>query len=203
MEFDREESLRQLAQEVAGLRDLFTRRLMQDKQKNEMIRTLEDGARFAFIEPFLYDLILLLDRIEGEEDEMVISVREELEEILERRGLRRIETGENFDPKRCRIVKAIDMVVCYRDYPFDVFEIGFGSFQSHRFGFAYGHSRDEIIIIDDFGLDLLDGRQQRLFPDLSIIHDNQVGGRVIHPRNGLVFRDWCGRIQLLLGATGA
>ena len=108
MESDREESLHQLAQEVAGLRDLFTRRLMQDKQKNEMIRTLEDGARFAFIEPFLYDLILLLDRIEGEEDEMVISVREELEEILERRGLRRIETGENFDPKRCRIVKAID-----------------------------------------------------------------------------------------------
>lgn len=76
-----EESLRELREEVAALRDLFIRRLMEDKQKTELIKSLEDGARFAFIEPFLYELILLLDRLDRAEDEFSKSVRDELFDI--------------------------------------------------------------------------------------------------------------------------
>lgn len=99
-----EESLRELREEVAALRDLFTRRLMEDKQKTELIKSLEDGARFAFIEPFLYELILLLDRLDRAEDEFSKSVRDELFDILQRRGLERIEVKREFDP---RIYKAV------------------------------------------------------------------------------------------------
>ena len=77
-----EASLHEIRDEIGALRDLFSRRLMNDKQKNELIQTLTDGATFAFIEPFIHDIILLLDRIERSEDEVVRSIRDELLEIL-------------------------------------------------------------------------------------------------------------------------
>ena len=77
-----ENELHELRSELTALRDLFSRRLMNDKQKAELIQTLTAGANFACIEPFLYDLILLLDRIDGSDDELVQSVQEELMEIL-------------------------------------------------------------------------------------------------------------------------
>ncbi len=52
-----EKSLRELRDEVSELRNLFTRRLMEDRQKTELIKALGDGAAFAFIEPFFYDMI--------------------------------------------------------------------------------------------------------------------------------------------------
>ena len=77
---------------------------MNDKQKAELIQTLTAGANFACIEPFLYDLILLLDRIDGSDDELVQSVQEELMEILERRGVEKIE----FDPRLCKAVRVVE-----------------------------------------------------------------------------------------------
>lgn len=103
-----EASLRDLKEEIRALRDLFTRRLMNDRQKNELIQTVTDGAKYAFIEPFLYDIILLLDGIDRSEDETVRSIRDELLEILERRGVRRIEVKPEFDPKLYKAVRAVD-----------------------------------------------------------------------------------------------
>lgn len=100
-----EESLRELREEVAALRELFTRRLMEDRQKSELIRNLSDAANFAFLEPFLYDLILLLDRLDRAEDEFSGSVRDELFEILQRRGLELIKVKREFDPKLCKAVR--------------------------------------------------------------------------------------------------
>ena len=103
-----EESLRELRDEVAALRDLFTRRLMEDKQKTELIKTLGDGARFAFIEPFLYEIILLLDRLDRAEDDFSRSVRDELFDILQRRGLERIEVKREFDPRLYKAVRVTE-----------------------------------------------------------------------------------------------
>ena len=94
-----ENELHELRSELTALRDLFSRRLMNDKQKAELIQTLTAGANFACIEPFLYDLILLLDRIDGSDDELVQSVQEELMEILERRGVEKIEVASEVDPR--------------------------------------------------------------------------------------------------------
>jgi len=103
-----EASLRELRDEIGALRDMFSRRLMNDKQKNELIQTVTDGANFAFIEPFLYDIILLLDRLERSGDEEVLSIRDELLEILERRGVEVIEVKDGFDPKLCRAVRSVE-----------------------------------------------------------------------------------------------
>lgn len=102
------EVLQQMSQEIQGLRELFARRLMNDRQKNELIRTLTGQAEYACIEPFLYDLILLLDRMDGEKDPKVQSFREELMEILERRDVTEIEAGPVFDPKLHKAVKVTE-----------------------------------------------------------------------------------------------
>ena len=103
-----EASLHEIRDEIGALRDLFSRRLMNDKQKNELIQTLTDGATFAFIEPFIHDIILLLDRIERSEDEVVRSIRDELLEILERRGVEVIKVSSEFDPKLYKAVRSFE-----------------------------------------------------------------------------------------------
>ena len=100
-----EDALRALTQEVEGLKDLFVRRLMDDKQKSELIHTLSEEARFAFVEPFLAELILLLDRLERTEDETAASAGEELYSILNRRGIARIEVKNEFDPALYKAVR--------------------------------------------------------------------------------------------------
>lgn len=102
------QELGEVREELKALRELFTRRLMSDKQKNELIQTVTDAANYACIEPFLYDLILLLDRIEREKDEMVQSVREELMEILERRGVERIKVTREFNARLNKAVRVTE-----------------------------------------------------------------------------------------------
>ncbi|MCR5185942.1 MAG: nucleotide exchange factor GrpE [Clostridia bacterium] len=86
-------------EEISSLKDLFSRRLMEDKQKNELIEYLKERSEFAFVEPFLSDLILLLDRMEKTDDEFVKTLYEELLDILNRRGVSQIEVGKEFDPR--------------------------------------------------------------------------------------------------------
>lgn len=103
-----EDALRALTEEVAGLKDLFVRRLMDDRQKSELIRVLSEEARFAFAEPFLAELILLLDRLERTGDETAASAGEELYGILSRRGVSRIEVRSEFDPALCKAVRVTE-----------------------------------------------------------------------------------------------
>ena len=86
-------------EEISSLKDLFSRRLMEDKQKNDLIEYLKERSEFAFVEPFLSDLILLLDRMEKTDDEFVKTLYEELLDILGRRGVKQIEVGKEFDPR--------------------------------------------------------------------------------------------------------
>jgi len=90
------------------LKDLFARRLFDDKQKTQLIQELSAAARYSVIEPFLKDLFLLMDRMEKTDDETAESVIEELEEILYRRNVTKIPVGKDFNPS---IHKAIRVTV--------------------------------------------------------------------------------------------
>jgi molecular chaperone GrpE (heat shock protein) len=96
----------QIKNDLSYLKDLFIRRLNDDKQKSVMIQKLAEGASFAYIEPFLTDLILVLDRLEKrKDDDFVLSVYEELYDILRRRGVEQISKSDCFDPKIQKAVK--------------------------------------------------------------------------------------------------
>lgn len=98
----------QVKEELEYLRDLFVRRLNDDKQKNLLIQNATDGATFAYLEPFLHDIILLLDRLEKVEDDFSESVKEELYDIFHRRGLTRIHETNSFDPNMHKAVRVIE-----------------------------------------------------------------------------------------------
>lgn len=99
----------QIKDDMSYLRDLFVRRLNEDKQKAMIIKKLAEGATFAYIEPFLYDLILLLDRLEKKQgDDFVDSVIEELYSIINRRGVNRITNIEEFNPSLHKAVTVIE-----------------------------------------------------------------------------------------------
>jgi len=102
------QELGEIREELFILKDLFVRRLHDDKQKSQMIHTLDEGARFAFIEPFLTDLILVLDRLEKKDDDFARSVYEEIYDILHRRGVERINVTEGFNPALYNAVKSND-----------------------------------------------------------------------------------------------
>lgn len=103
-----EAALQGLEDKIAGLQDLFVRRLSEDKQKTELIRALEAGANFAFIEPFLSDILLLLDRLDKNEDDFVKSIKEELLDIIGRRGVKKIKVTSQFDPSLNKAVKVVE-----------------------------------------------------------------------------------------------
>lgn len=110
------QELGEIKAELGFLKDLFVRRLNDDKQKSQMINTLDEGARFAFIEPFLTDFILVLDRLEKNDDDFAQSVYEEIYDILHRRGLEQIKVTEEFNPALHKAVRSnenpnIDTVV--------------------------------------------------------------------------------------------
>lgn len=113
------QELGEIKEELGFLKDLFVRRLNDDKQKSQMINALDEGARFAFIEPFLTDFILVLDRLEKNDDDFTRSVYEEIYDILYRRGVERIKVTDEFNPSIHKAVKSnenpnIDTVVITR-----------------------------------------------------------------------------------------
>lgn len=95
-------------EEVAALKDLFLRRLMDDKiksaaliqlkEENEALhKQLNDKALSAFVK----ELLLICDRIDAQEeiDDFTASVEEELLEVLARREIRRMPAADTFDPE--------------------------------------------------------------------------------------------------------
>ena len=102
------EDIQQMKEDIAYLKDLFIRRLSDDKQKNAVIQRLSELVSFTFIEPFLHDIILLLDRLEKSNDDFVMSVAEELYDIIKRRGVEQIEVKSCFNPSLYKAVKVID-----------------------------------------------------------------------------------------------
>lgn len=102
---------------LGALERLFEQRLRFDAAKEEAFRQLyEDLDQFRSLaaaaqhKPILIDIILLLDRVEKgieaqPEDGFLASIRDELSEILARRGVCAMSsTEERFDPQRQRAV---------------------------------------------------------------------------------------------------
>lgn len=102
------DTINEILDEVRALGDLFVRRLAEDKQKNVMIQELEKKVNYNFIEPFLSDLILVLDRLEKFQDEFAVSVYDEIYSLLERRGFKRIEIDTKFDPSLYKAIKLVE-----------------------------------------------------------------------------------------------
>lgn len=110
-------------QEVQLLRDLFARRLMDDKVKNAtleklsqsntaLIKTVEDHQVVGFVK----ELILICDRIynQAEGDAFAHSVLDELLEVMARRGIEQIEQLDVFDP---RIHNSVSTVAASEEHP--------------------------------------------------------------------------------------
>jgi molecular chaperone GrpE (heat shock protein) len=112
-----EQRLAEISVGLGDLRAEFTARLRYDETKEEAFRQLYDDlgqfralATAAQNRPVLLDLILLQDRVEkrlgiAAEDNFLLSVRDELLEILERHGVSVMKVLEDrFDPQRQRAV---------------------------------------------------------------------------------------------------
>lgn len=101
------EKIDALAAGVAELRDLFVRRLMDDKVKNNAIEKLSTANKDLTkaleekqVDSMARELILLCDRIyqQPQEDDFAWSVLDEILEILARRGIEQISQLDTFDP---------------------------------------------------------------------------------------------------------
>lgn len=103
-----EEMLSKTYEEVVALKDLFLRRLMDDKVKmaaisqlreqNELLqKSLDEKNLFSFFR----ELLMVCDRIECQEepDELADSVEEEILELLARREISQMEHPVTFDPR--------------------------------------------------------------------------------------------------------
>lgn len=103
-----DELLKKTYEEVAALKDLFLRRLMDDKVKiaalsqmkeqNDILQKRMDEKNLS---AFIKELLLVCDRIENQEniDELTVSVKDEILDLLERREIYQMETPIIFDPK--------------------------------------------------------------------------------------------------------
>src|SRR3989442_15721532 len=92
--------LASVSEEISQLRDLFYRRLLEDKDKRRLYDELFAQLEFArsaisrqVVGLLLTEICLVLDRIDSHTapDEFVESIRAELTELLVRRGVERIE----------------------------------------------------------------------------------------------------------------
>lgn len=105
-----------LTQEVAQLRDLFQRRLFDDKAKNrlydelyEQLTVARGGLAEQLLTPLFQELLLVIDRVASlnhDGDAVLESVTEELLELLARRNVRRVPVTSVFDPSIHEAVRA-------------------------------------------------------------------------------------------------
>jgi molecular chaperone GrpE len=105
-----------LRQEVGQLRDLFQRRLLEDKAKNALIesvqeqsRAVQDVLRHRQLESVVRESLLAIDRLQGEPatPELAASVAAELLEVFSRRGLTVIDDAGAFDPRVHQVVETV------------------------------------------------------------------------------------------------
>ena len=102
-----EDYLKKTYDEVAALKDLFLRRLMDDKIKASAIIQLKENNEALqkqldekAISSLVKEILLVCDRIAAQEsvDDYTASIKEELLEILARREFYRMTVEEQFDP---------------------------------------------------------------------------------------------------------
>lgn len=99
--------LRAIEDRLSQLTDLFQRRLLEDRDRRRVLDALHDeleearkAARGEQLMPILRELLVLVDRLdayEGVDSGFVISVRDEVLEILRRQGVEELPVGPSFD----------------------------------------------------------------------------------------------------------
>lgn len=103
-----EEMINKTYEEVVALKDLFLRRLMDDKVKTAAISQLKEENEALQkrldeknLSAFIKELLLVCDRIDNqaEVDSLSASVEEELLELLARREIYQMEPPIVFDPR--------------------------------------------------------------------------------------------------------
>lgn len=108
-----QDAITQLAQEVASLRDLFVRRLADDKNTKLLVQSVnaslvrrDDIDKYKVFASMLKELLLAVDRLRSNEPSADLnqSVADELITVLSRYGLEHIETSGPVDPKVHEIV---------------------------------------------------------------------------------------------------
>lgn len=94
-------------EEVVALKDLFLRRLMDDKIKASAIVQLKENTEILkgqldekAISSIVKEILLVCDRIDQQEtvDDLTASIEDELLEILERREFYQMPLSNVFDP---------------------------------------------------------------------------------------------------------
>jgi molecular chaperone GrpE len=113
---ERPATLEDVRDEVAGLTDLFRRRLMDDKARNSLTEALKEQARAAqdllrhrAFEDLFRESLLPIDRLRSESPtpELVESAIEELLEVFARRTLIPVDDSGGFDPRVHEVVESI------------------------------------------------------------------------------------------------
>lgn len=111
-------------EEVAALKDLFLRRLMDDKIKaaaivrlNENNEVLQHQLDERAITSMVKEILLICDRIDAQDtlDELTCSIEEELLEVLVRRGFYKMPPAEIFDPAFHNAVGTVEETVEHPD----------------------------------------------------------------------------------------
>lgn len=117
------EAISGLRDEVGQLRDLFQRRLIEDKSKNALIesvqeqsRTITDALRYRQFESLFKEALLAVDRLQNEppSPDLIDSVTEELLEVFFRRDLVEVDDSGDFD---ARVHQIVDTVRASEQFP--------------------------------------------------------------------------------------
>ena len=105
-----------IVDKVEDIESLITRRLLEDKAKNSLIeelkqyliyrQDLDKGEKFA---PFMKQILQVIDRIESSEEksDLLISIAEELLQILSMNGLQVIDNSGMIDPSMHEVVNTV------------------------------------------------------------------------------------------------
>ena len=111
-------------EEVVALKDLFLRRLMDDKIKaaaiarlNENNEVLQRQLDEKAITSLVKEILLICDRIDAQDtlDALTCSVEEELLEVLARRNFYKMPPAETFDPVFHNAVGTVEESAEYPD----------------------------------------------------------------------------------------
>ena len=105
------EKVSYIVDKVEDIESLITRRLLEDKAKNSLIeelkqyliyrQDLDKGEKFA---PFMKQILQVIDRIESD---LLISIAEELLQILSMNGLQVIDNSGMIDPSMHEVVNTV------------------------------------------------------------------------------------------------
>ena len=110
------EKVSYIVDKVEDIESLITRRLLEDRAKNSLIeelkqyliyrQDLDKGEKFA---PFMKQILQVIDRIESSEEksDLLISIAEELLQILSMNGLQVIDNSGMIDPSMHEVVNTV------------------------------------------------------------------------------------------------